>query len=174
MHDKIWKGGTATMEEMNSRQKNIWFLFSVVLLAAMIFHVTGLPVAAEQAALNSQAISKQAPAQPSAQGMRAFIDPTTGKLREPTEEEQQKLTPQLAPSSKKTVNIPVAPKMKSGPGNAVGMSLDESYMVHSVATINPDGSISTECVTGRENAEKALTAAPRPGQPAGKEDSHEK
>jgi hypothetical protein len=92
--------------------------------------------------------------------MRAFIDPTTGKLREPTPDDLV-----AAPVIPKTDVKPL--KQIAGPNGTIGIVLDDSFMVHSVATVNPDGTISIDCVNGKENAEKSLTGAPRPKMPAG-------
>ena len=53
---------------------------------------------------------------------------------------------------------PAAPL--EGPGGAIGMKLDDSQMVYSVATKNADGTISFECVTGAANAAKTLAGKP--------------
>jgi len=165
------------MEVLNFQKKSSLFLFPVAMIAAMIFLVADLSLAAEQGAVSAPAISKQAqtPAtatgaiEPAAQGMRAYIDPKTGKLREPTEEELA--APPLLPGK----TLSTAPQKEfAGPHGSVGMVLDESHMVHSVATVNPDGSVSMDCITGKLNSEKALTKTPRSGLPAGKEVRDEK
>jgi len=108
-----------------------------------------------------------------ADGMKVFIDPETGKLREPTREEIQTLKAQ-PPASRATPEkgMPKTPQI-TGPGGGVGMRLDERYMVHSVAKKNPDGSVSMECITGSEKAAKAVSKEPAVA-PAGKEDRHDR
>lgn len=97
-----------------------------------------------------------------AQGARVFIDPATGKIREPEPEEVQALTP-AAPTGAQATAAQAARRRAaaeapiSGPGGTVGMKLDDSFMVYSVATKNPDGSVSFECVTGPAKAAQALS-----------------
>ena len=64
--------------------------------------------------------------------------------------------------------------MVTGPNGAVGIALDERFMVNSVVRKNADGSLSMECVTGNEQAAKAVAQAQESKAPAGKEDDHEK
>ncbi|MBZ5586499.1 MAG: choice-of-anchor J domain-containing protein [Acidobacteriia bacterium] len=92
-------------------------------------------------------------------GVRVFIDPATGKIREPEPGEVQPLAPLGAQA------------MRAGPADAQtlqvnglsGMRLDDSQLIYSVATRNPDGTISVECVKGAANAGKAVSrnSAPR-------------
>ena len=99
--------------------------------------------------------------QPPAQGIRVFIDPATGKIREPEQEEIRQLTP-AAPAM--AAHMAASGASLQGPGNAVGMRLDDSQMVYSVATKNADGTISFECVTGADNAGKTLSSKPKEGR----------
>jgi hypothetical protein len=105
-------------------------------------------------------------------GLRVFIDPKTKEIREPTLEEQRAMVPQQAPlrAAPRTTALPQV----SGPGGAVGVKLDQSFMVNEVATKNPDGSLSMECITGDENAAKAVTQGTAASQAVRKEDRHEK
>jgi hypothetical protein len=48
------------------------------------------------------------------------------------------------------------PARMEGHGKAARVVMDESLMVTTIATKNPDGSISIEYVTGNENAAKAV------------------
>jgi hypothetical protein len=110
----------------------------------------------------SPTAAKQAtPPAAASQGVRVFIDPVTGKIREPEPEEIQQLTPAAPASAQRTAaqaaeRRAAAQAPLSGPDGAVGMKLDDSYMVYSVATRNPDGTISFECVTGPAKASQAL------------------
>ena len=165
------------MDVLNFRKMSSSYLIPVAMIAAMIFLGEDLSVAADLGAVSAPTISKQAPTpatatgaiEPAAQGMRVYIDPITKKLREPTQEELA-----APPDVSATTLNPAPQKVLAGPHGSVGMVLDESHMVHSVATINPDGSVSMDCITGKANAEKALTKTPRSGQPAGKEARDEK
>lgn len=94
----------------------------------------------------------------SSQGVRVFIDPVTGKIREPEPEELRQLTP-AAPGVARRSMAPLAAPLQ-GPGGAIGMVLDDSQMVYSVAKKNADGTISFECVTGAADAAKTLSSKP--------------
>ena len=124
---------------------------------------------------NGPAVSGQPPA---SEGLRVFIDPNTGKFREPTPEEAQALTPQRAPQTGDVRMGPLAPEAAPlqeivGPGGAVGVVLDERFMVNSVVRKNPDGSLSYDCITGDKNAAGAVTEGKGADKPARKEDRHE-
>lgn len=99
-------------------------------------------------------------------GMRVFKDPVTGKLRAPTAEENEILDNQTkAAEASKTGRQSTQAKAKrrlevQRPDGTVMLELDDSQMTYSVATRNADGSISMQCVTGDENANKAVNAAP--------------
>lgn len=107
--------------------------------------------------------AKQSVAPPApSQGVRVFIDPATGKIREPEAEELQQLAPAATTGVARRSMAPSAAPLQ-GPGNAVGMKLDDSQMVYSVATKNADGTLSFECVTGAASAAKKLTSKPAEG-----------
>lgn len=109
-----------------------------------------LPQAAQQ--------EKQA-AQPATGGFRAFIDPATGKLRDPEPAEAAALGNQVSLS---TLSAPL-PSPVYLRGGGVGVRLRESQMVYSVARIGRDGKLVMDCVTGREQAE-ALLKKPAGGE----------
>jgi hypothetical protein len=121
---------------------------------------------------NGPAVSGQPPA---SGGLRVFIDPNTGKFREPTPEEAQALTPRRAPQPGDMRLGPEAAPLQEivGPGGAVGVVVDERFMVNSTVRKNPDGSLSYECITGDKNAAGAVTEGKGADKPAGKEDRHE-
>ncbi len=113
-----------------------------------------------------------APASPADElGQRAFIDPATGQLREPTPQEAAA----LAAAARRTLGTLAAPvQLKQGPGGAVGMVVPDNLLSYSVATINPDGTVSMTCVTGK-NAADAAVRAPKPDQAgARKEHDHDR
>jgi hypothetical protein len=94
---------------------------------------------------------------PAAGGMRVFIDPATGKIRPPEQEDIQRLT---ALRAARATALAAPPQPLKGPGGAIGLKLDESHMVYSVARKNADGTVSFECVDGSANAAKALSRPP--------------
>lgn len=100
-----------------------------------------------------------------ASGLRVFIDPATGKIREPEQEELQALSNlEAAPTRLSSVSQFV---LSNG---AVGAQVDPSLWSYSVATTGPNGKVSMECVNGLQNAEAKVHAPlPKTGTPAAKE-----
>jgi len=92
-----------------------------------------------------------------AAGLRAFRDPVTGKLRQPTSEEAAALAraeAEAAPERDLVFEVVVHPDgMKS-------VDLHGAFDVAAVATRNPDGSVTIRCVPARAAA--ANTAPPPP------------
>jgi len=91
-------------------------------------------------------------------GVVVFIDPATGKIRQPDASEIGGLVP--APGS-------VAPKapeptMIQGPGGAVGAMLGEDALTYMVVTAAPDGKLAMDCVTGDQAAAARVAAGPAP------------
>ena len=81
--------------------------------------------------------------------MRVFIDPATGKIRQPTAEEQQEFSRSIdrqLQSSGKTMTI------KTTASGMRMMELDESFMNYSVVRVNADGTLSESCVIGPKAA----------------------
>lgn len=90
---------------------------------------------------------------PTGGGVVVFIDPTTGKIRQPHAAEIGSLIrPQAA---KPLVSLPLA--TKTGPGGAVGVVLDSSFDSFVVATKKPDGTLAMDCVTGDNKAAEAVS-----------------
>lgn len=88
-------------------------------------------------------------------------DPVTGKLRPATRKEQEALQKQTEVRAKATAKPAHAnPKMIQGPGEAVGMVLDDDSAVYSVATKGAGGKLATKEVTGKAAATKAAQSAP--------------
>jgi hypothetical protein len=87
-------------------------------------------------------------------GMRVAVDPTTGMPRPLTAEEARVLDA-MAARSRRAVPTPALQSFKAK-GGAVGVKLDPSYMVYSVATVGEDGKVRMDCVTGAEHADDAV------------------
>ena len=102
-------------------------------------------------------------------GQRAFIDPATGQLREPTPDEVAALE---AAAPRKPLTLASPPQFKQGPGGAVGMAVPEDLMSYSVAAINPDGTVSTVCVTGKAKAEGIVKSPATAKKTTKKEDQN--
>src|SRR5512135_42888 len=111
--------------------------------------------------------ARQAPASPAppAKGLVVFVDPVTGKIRQPDAAEIGALTAPAA-GTKSATPAPEAPLLMTyGPGGAVGVVLDSRYESFMVATKASDGKLATACVTGGRNADAAVAAG---APPAGK------
>jgi len=89
-----------------------------------------------------------------AAGMRVAVDPATGRPRPLTAEEARVLDAMDAAARKARP----APALQSfrAKGGGVGLKLDESYMVYSVATVGADGHLDMECITGADHARDAV------------------
>jgi hypothetical protein len=75
-------------------------------------------------------------------GMMAVKDPVTGQLRAPNAQEAAKLT-----QAQPVVKRPTPHKQLKGPGGAVGMVLDDRSAIYTVATKNPNGTITIKETT---------------------------
>jgi hypothetical protein len=112
-------------------------------------------------------------------GMRIVRDPVTGELRGPTHEEFKELEAQerasaasAASTGKSTIKRVVPAAVEHRPDGSKKALLDESHMSYSVVTRQPDGSLAMDCVTGKDAAQKALSAPPAAAK-HDKEHSHE-
>jgi hypothetical protein len=133
----------------------------VLVVAAAISTSSALAQTASQAAetkKNGETEKKEpskavgAPAS-AAGGLVVFIDPVTGKIRQPDAAEIGRL---VSPEGVKLE--PKKPLVtKQGPGGAVGVVLDSSYESYMVVTRQPDGRLAMECVTGEKAAQDAVT-----------------
>ena len=92
-------------------------------------------------------------------GLRAFADPETGELRQPTRQELADAAARMPAPRSKHADIEIV-EHPSGMKSAV---LDERFMATSVAKIGPDGKLITECVTSE--AEKQAFFADDTSQP---------
>jgi hypothetical protein len=90
-------------------------------------------------------------------GLKVFIDPVTGQIRQPTAAEIGAL------SEPKTATAQAEPVLIPGPGggNGVGAMLDESTMMYMVVTKRQDGKLDMDCVTGDKTAANRV-ANPKP------------
>lgn len=92
-------------------------------------------------------------------GLRAFIDPVTGELREGTPEEQRALSSAARAESAEAVE---SPEIVVHPDGLVVVDLKGNFMQSVVAVRNPDGSLSTRCepAAGKTPATRKPAAAP--------------
>jgi hypothetical protein len=115
--------------------------------------------------LSAAALTLLAASHASAQdaGMKVVKDAQTGQLRAPTADEFKKMQAQentLKSGKKKSLGMLTnteEPKLVPNRRGGIKMELTEDTMVYSVATRNADGSLTMQCVTGADAAEKALT-----------------
>jgi len=129
-------------------------LIRAVSICAALSACAAMPAfAGEPPASEPVKASAEADAVPGA-GMRVAIDAATGMPRPLTAKEAAELDA-LAAKSRAAVPAPVLQSFRTK-GGAVGVKLDESHMVYSVATVGSDGSVRMECVTGAGQAQDAV------------------
>ena len=95
-----------------------------------------------------------------AAGMVVFVDPVTGKIRQPDAAEIGDLTGAGSSNARtgvQSIVAPTQPTMISGPGGAVGVRLGDDSLSYTVVTRTPDGKLVEDCVTG-EKAASALVS----------------
>jgi len=92
-------------------------------------------------------------------GLKAFVDPATGQLREPTPEE-------AAAASRLTrfarAGVTSEPKAVVHPSGALSVELGEEYMNDVVVQRNADGTLSTVCVPHSQSRKALEKTAPPP------------
>jgi hypothetical protein len=147
-------------------------LRSVLLLAALAVFATPAAEAQKTPKVCSKKAKTAVAAQPAAgpacpaddgvgrAGFRAFIDPQTGQLRQPTPEEAQALSRAARKEFEQTVKN-LQPIVH--PDGTISVDLQGLFMQDLVAVKNPDGSLSIRCVPDSEKATAlAIPAPPRP------------
>jgi hypothetical protein len=125
--------------------------------------------------LQNQAAVKTLPS--AENGIRVFKDPVTGELRAPEPGEEQELSQQqsaLTGPRRLRVQLQQTPVLMSHISGATGMTLGEDQMSYSMAKKNPDGSLSMDCVSGSQAADKWLKSKPKNPLPVRKEKLDEK
>jgi hypothetical protein len=91
--------------------------------------------------------------------VKVFIDPVTGKVRQPTPADIENLMGATkARAVAKQSGQPEQLDMRYGAGGAVGVKLGATSLSYVVATKTPDGKLSVDCVTGDKAAAKAVSA----------------
>jgi hypothetical protein len=129
-------------------------LFAIFATGVLLTVTTAQEPASKDPARNP---AKKSASQPAvAGGLRVFIDPATGKIREPEQEELQALS--------RAVGAPTRVSSASQfvlSNGAVGAQVDPSLWSYSVATTGPDGKVSTACVKSLRNAEAKIHAPAR-------------
>jgi hypothetical protein len=135
-----------------------------------------VPVASDVPAAPSKPAPRRA-AGLQGEGMRAYIDPDTGQLREA---EQEELAP---PSAERAARVAGTEEVQSSEApdlnfplgaGGVGRPVDDSTMVYTVATIGPDGTLRVEHAQGGATARKKVAAGSKSRRPAGQEASNDR
>ena len=103
----------------------------------------------------------------SAAGLVVFIDPVTGKIRQPDAAEIGRL---VSPPTAVTSPVDEPLVMKIGPGGAVGVVLDSRFESFMVVTKTSAGTLAMDCVTGGRKADEIVSVGARTARkPDGKE-----
>jgi hypothetical protein len=124
-------------------------LLALAGLAVLTLLATLSPASAQTVSVE-RAKKKQTSDAAGAAGQQAAVDPKTGKLRQPTAAESQALSEQFKRQSGRAAQTPVVTYRLDG---SVSVDLTPEYMDAAVVKLNPDGSLSMECVTGLKAAE---------------------
>ncbi len=122
---------------------DLWALSTVASVLAM--GSLTMPAQANKPVAEKQEKKRAAPA---TGGMKAYIDPATGKLREPTPEDlrnEAAVGPQAQPAT-------ATPEILPHPSGAVSVVLGPEHLSFSVAKKNDDGTLSMSCVEGEKKA----------------------
>ncbi len=130
--------------------------------------VAALAVACALGAASLAAAKGRAPAQPQTgrtvvnqvkvtnDGLRVFIDPATGKIKQPTPAEMRALDEAIASLPARSVESVPAAQHADG---SVSIANDGSLMSYAMARINVDGSVSQACVDDASAADAFLNGA---------------
>lgn len=116
----------------------------------VVLSLAFVPALAQTAAPEKAKAAQTPAAQAPDAGVRVFIDPVTKRIRPPEPGEAEA----LAPGAQAPQAAPQAIFHRTG---AVGLRLDDSFMSYFVATKNADGTLSFQCVAGKQAAESAVT-----------------
>ena len=141
----------------NTRQRKRKRTIAPLAAVAAVAALTAISVSGDQQRTGST------PRQRAAQGLTVVRDADTGELREPTPQELIDLQSQSAQTA-------TAPEPIVSATGFEGLSLGDDQMTFTVATRNPDGTVSISHAAGKKNAERQVRegAVPR-GLVAGKE-----
>lgn len=123
---------------------DLWALSTVASVLAM--GSLTMPAQAKKPVAEKQEKKRAAPA---TGGMKAYIDPATGKLREPTPED---LRNEAATAGPQAQSATATPEILHHPSGAVSVVLGPEHLSFSVAKKNDDGTLSMSCVEGEKKA----------------------
>src|SRR3954468_1672683 len=91
-------------------------------------------------------------------GLRVYIDPATGRIKQPTEADKQALEKAMAPlfANRLKKNVTVT-QFADG---TVSMSLAEQFLNVALVTTNANGTLQAACVSSLDEATAVINAAP--------------
>jgi hypothetical protein len=115
--------------------------------------VDGIPLTAATEGATPQAAT---PPSESAGGVMVFIDPVTGKTRQPEAGEVEQLLQQRAPALPQS-SLTSPSSTFNVPGGGVGLMLDDSFHSYMVVTRKPDGTMLMDCLPDGKAAADAVT-----------------
>ncbi len=130
--------------------------------------VAALAVACALGAASLAAAKGRAPAQPQTgrtvvnqvkvtnDGLRVFIDPATGKIKQPTPAEMRALDEAIASLPTRDLRSAQVTQYADG---SVSITNDGSLMSYAMARINADGSVSQACIDDAAAADAFLNGA---------------
>ena len=91
--------------------------------------------------------------------VKVFIDSATGKTRQPTPADIEKLAGAARTRAEaKQSGQPQQLDIRYGAGGAVGVKLGPESLSYVVVSRKPDGKLSMDCVTGENAAKKAVAS----------------
>jgi len=133
--------------------------------AGALAQMTSQDVAPQNASNTEQTAAPRAETRSLASGGGnvVFIDPATGKIRQPSAAEIGRL---IAPPAGKAFARPPL-TTKTGPGGGVGVVLDDSFDSYVIATKQPNGTVAIGCVSGEKKAADAVSSGVSPAHNIG-------
>lgn len=146
----------------------------LALLALFLFDASGAepatakklgkrPMKKATAAVRRPARAKVTPPVPGVAGMKAYIDPVTGKLTRPTVDDTRPAET-LAGTRVIADDTPI-PIIQLANGAEMAR-LDDRYQEFEMARVGPDGKLVRDCVRGRDGLAKFQKDAAATAQPA--------
>lgn len=132
---------------------------ALAIFALIVTTGMAVPSHAQTAAVersNKKQAAQSADKPVGASGQKAAIDSKTGKLRQPTADESKALNEQLNQQSAASSQSHVVTHHSNG---AISTELTPEHMDATVIKINPDGTLTMECVKGMKAAEAVVMKA---------------
>jgi hypothetical protein len=93
-------------------------------------------------------------------GLQVAVDPQTGKVRQPTPEEIEKLSRSVQSMFSNSKSLTSAAQPVTSRDGTVGMAVGSEYLNVWVVRINPDGSASQACLDSAAAASSFFAGAP--------------